>query len=180
MATLLAAHRAEFVAFAQARVKNPAHAEDIVQTAFTRATARADQLRDVETSAVAWFYRILRREIVDQRRRQGARGRAVAALALETPEIEPALEREARVCACVRRAAATLKPEYGEALARSVVDEIPVKDFAAEVGIQPNNAAVRVFRAREALKKKVESLCGACAEGGGCFDCTCAESAPAT
>ena len=35
-----------------------------------------------------------------------------------------------------------------------------------------NNAAVRVFRAREALRKQVARACGACATHG-CVDCTC-------
>jgi RNA polymerase sigma-70 factor (ECF subfamily) len=66
----------------------------------------------------------------------------------------------------------TLKPEYAQAIARVEVDELPVKDYAAESGITPNAAAVRVHRAREALRKHVVQACGACAEHG-CFDCSC-------
>ena len=53
-----------------------------------------------------------------------------------------------------------------------------VKDYAAEAGITSNNAAVRVFRAREALRKQVARSCGTCADHG-CLDCTC-ESASGT
>ena len=40
--------------------------------------------------------------------------------------------------------------------------------------ITANNAGVRVFRARQALRKRVVSWCGSCAERG-CIDCTCGE-----
>jgi RNA polymerase sigma-70 factor (ECF subfamily) len=55
-----------------------------------------------------------------------------------------------------------------------------VKAYAAQKGLTAGNAAVRVFRAREALKKRVAQSCGTCAEHG-CFDCTCgARTRPAT
>ncbi|RZO51679.1 MAG: hypothetical protein EVA89_33160 [Sandaracinaceae bacterium] len=44
--------------------------------------------------------------------------------------------------------------------------------FATEEGITSNNAGVRVFRARAALREKVTATCGACASRG-CVDCTC-------
>lgn len=39
----------------------------------------------------------------------------------------------------------------------------PVKDFAQSAGISTSNAGVRVFRAREALRKQVLKACGTCA-----------------
>ncbi|MBL8974662.1 MAG: hypothetical protein JNK56_28970 [Myxococcales bacterium] len=75
--------------------------------------------------------------------------------------------------AFVARLADNLKPEYAEALRRIEVDGVAVKDYAVEAGITSNNAAVRVFRAREALKKQVVRSCGTCADHG-CLDCTCA------
>jgi DNA-directed RNA polymerase specialized sigma24 family protein len=72
----------------------------------------------------------------------------------------------------VTRLARELKPEYAEALQRVEVEGAPVKGFAADAGITSGNAAVRVFRAREALKKKVTTTCGACAAAG-CTDCDC-------
>jgi RNA polymerase sigma-70 factor, ECF subfamily len=47
-----------------------------------------------------------------------------------------------------------------------------VKAFAEERGLTATNAAVRVHRAREALKKRVTQACGTCAEHG-CLDCSC-------
>ena len=79
---------------------------------------------------------------------------------------------EAEICACVSRLAATLKPEYAEALEAIEVAGTPVTTFAKQKGLSSSNAGVRVFRAREALKKRVIESCGTCAEHG-CLNCTC-------
>lgn len=76
------------------------------------------------------------------------------------------------ICACVSRLASTLKPEYAEALLAIDIAGTPVKTFAARKGLSSGNAAVRVFRTREALKKRETESCGTCA-GHGCLDCTC-------
>jgi DNA-directed RNA polymerase specialized sigma24 family protein len=52
------------------------------------------------------------------------------------------------------------------------VEGTPVKDYAARTGLSASNAGVRVFRAREALRKRVTESCGVCAEHG-CLDCHC-------
>jgi RNA polymerase sigma-70 factor (ECF subfamily) len=79
---------------------------------------------------------------------------------------------QTEICACVSRLASTLKPEYAEALTAIEVGGTPVKVFAEQKGLSSGNAAVRVFRAREALKKRVTESCGTCAEHG-CVNCTC-------
>ena len=84
----------------------------------------------------------------------------------------PSADMETEICACVSRLAATLKPEYAEALHAIEVTGTPVKTYAEQKGLSSSNAAVRVFRAREVLKKRVIESCGACAEHG-CLNCTC-------
>ena len=79
---------------------------------------------------------------------------------------------EAEICTCVSRLATTLKPEYAAALQAIDVQGTPVKAFAEQQGLSASNAGVRVFRAREALKKRVAESCGTCAEHG-CRNCTC-------
>lgn len=174
-AVLVENHRA-FLAFLERRVGDRGAAEDILQAAFSKGLERAGTLRD-EEAAVAWFYRALRNAVVDHYRRNGARSRALAAFAEEVAESETPDEDLARaVCQCVSRLADTLKPEFAQALRRIEVDGVPVKQFAEEAGITANNAAVRVFRARDALRKQVARSCGTCAEHG-CLDCTCGAGA---
>ena len=104
---------------------------------------------------------------------RGAADRALAQFAeeIETSE-EPNESMRGEVCQCVSRLAETLKPEYASALRRVEIDGASVQDFAAEAGITKGNAAVRVFRAREALRRQVAASCGTCAEHG-CVSCTC-------
>jgi RNA polymerase sigma-70 factor (ECF subfamily) len=164
-------HR-QFLAFLEKRVGNRAVAEDILQEAFTRSLQRLSSLRDGE-SVVPWFYRTLRNATVDYFRRQGVADRALAQFAeeLETSE-EPKEAIRDEVCQCVSRLAETLKPEYAFALRRVEIDGVSMQDFAAEAGITKGNAAVRVFRAREALRRQVAVSCGTCAVHG-CVACTC-------
>ncbi len=164
-------HRA-FLGFLERRLGRRDLAEDVLQEAFTR-SLRSPPSPMGEESAVAWFYRVLRNAVIDHHRRGGTNQRALAALAAELEErIEPDLDTRNAVCRCVSSLAGTLKPEYAAALRRVEVDGLSVREFADEVGVTANNAGVRLFRAREALRKRVASACGTCAEHG-CLDCTC-------
>lgn len=173
VAALLENQRA-FLRYLERRVGDRALAEDILQEAFAKVVARPDQA-PTDEGVVPWFYRTLRNAAVDQFRRRGAADRAYEAFAreLETHEA-PTSEMKGEICACVSRLATTLKPEYAEALQAIEVGGTPVKAFAEEKGLSSNNAAVRVFRAREALKKRVTESCGVCAAHG-CVNCTCSQ-----
>lgn len=164
-------HR-EFLGFLERRVGSKEVAEDILQEAFARSIDRIATIRS-EESAVAWFYRTLRNAVIDHHRRGQTSAKALDSFAQElSGREEPSEDVEEAVCKCVSRLAATLKPEYADALARVEVAGVPVKEFAEERGISSSNAAVRVFRAREALRKQVVASCGTCAEHG-CFQCSC-------
>jgi RNA polymerase sigma-70 factor (ECF subfamily) len=171
VAILLENHRA-FLRYLERRVGDRALAEDILQDAFAKVVTRPELAPDDE-AIVPWFYRTLRNAAVDQFRRRGAADRAYEAFARELDARDlPSDEMEAEICACVSRLAAALKPEYAEALAAIDVGGTPVKTFAEQKGLSPNTAAVRVLRARQALRKRVTESCGTCAEHG-CVNCTC-------
>ena len=169
--TLVENHRA-FLAYLTRRVGDRALAEDLLQEAFARTLARPDQVPEGE-ALVPWFYRTLRNAAIDRFRRQGAADRALEAFAreLETAEAVPDETRH-EVCQCISRLATTLKPDYADALQAIEVEGLPVKAYAERKGLTAGNAAVRVFRAREALKRRVVESCGTCAEHG-CLNCTC-------
>lgn len=175
VAALVENHRA-FLRFLEQRAFRRDVAEDILQEAFARGLQKAGEVRDRQ-AIIPWFYRLLRNAIVDHHRRRGASERALAAFAGELEaqdEHVPPPDDAARgeVCRCITRLGRTLKPEYETALQRIELDGIPVKTFAAEQGISESNAAVRVFRARDALRKQLVRSCGACAAHG-CLACTC-------
>lgn len=168
---LVANHRA-FLGFLERRVGDRALAEDILQDAFVKSVEKADELRD-ESSAVAWFYRTLRNAVIDHYRRTSTRSKALEAFAREMDgAVEPPPEIREAICGCVTQLAATLKPEYADALQKVDIDGMSMQQYSKAAAISPNNAAVRAFRAREALRKQVRASCGTCAEHG-CVECTC-------
>lgn len=176
VATLVANHR-EFLKFVERRVGSRDLAEEILQNAFVKNVEKFDAVRE---TAVGWFYKVLRNAIIDYRRRKDVADRRMENFA---SDVEASDHRDDEldgvVCKCVAEIATTLKPEYAEALHRIEVEGVSVKDFAAQIGISTSNAGVRVFRAREALRKQVVRSCGTCADHG-CLDCTCAKTSSGT
>lgn len=173
VAALVANHR-EFLRFVERRVGNRALAEEIVQDAFVRTLAPGTEIRD---SVIGWFYRVVRNAVIDHQRRQASANRRLDEFAAELAATHDGGEELSRVaCACVGELAGTLKPEYADALRQIEVAGVSVKDYAAAQGISAGNAGVRIFRAREALRKQVARSCGTCAEHG-CLDCSCGQSA---
>jgi RNA polymerase sigma factor (sigma-70 family) len=172
VAMLVGNHR-EFLAYVQRRVGDRALAEEILQEAFVKSLDRADQIRD---SAIGWVSRVLRNAVIDHQRRHASAARRLDAFAAELDtSTTPAGETYEAVCQCVARIAESLKPEYANALRRVEIDGVSVKDYAVEAGITSSNAGVRIFRAREALRKQVARSCGTCADHG-CYQCTCGAS----
>jgi RNA polymerase sigma-70 factor (ECF subfamily) len=171
LAALVENHRA-FLKYLERRVGDRELAEDILQDAFARVVTDPDQA-PADEGIVPWFYRVLRNAAIDQFRRRGAAARAMDAFARELATHSSAPpELEAEICGCVTRLAGTLKTEYAEALRAIDVEGTGVKAFAETHGLSASNAGVRVFRAREALKRRVVESCGTCAEHG-CRNCTC-------
>ncbi len=175
MVDLLVANHREFLRFVERRVGDRALAEEIVQDAFVRTLDGGVEIRE---SVVGWFYRVLRNAVIDRQRRQAVADRRLDQFAAELESAPHAGdELSSAVCGCVTRLADTLKPEYAEALRRVEVEGLAVKDYAESAGISASNAGVRIFRAREALRRQLARSCGTCAAHG-CLDCTC-NAAPA-
>jgi RNA polymerase sigma factor (sigma-70 family) len=152
MQALVDNHR-RFLDFLEPRTGSRAGAEDLLQSAFVRALEKGDGLPARE-SAVAWFYRTLRRALIDRHRARSAAGHALVARAREedpADEVEdPALRAE--VCRCVLDLLPTIRPVYAAILKRVDLEQEAVQHAAEAIGITPNNAAVRLHRARKALR----------------------------
>ena len=171
--TLLANH-ARFLRFLEPRVGSREAAEDVLQAAFVKGLTKAQDIQEGE-SAVAWFYRLLRNAVIDHHRRRAAEKRRLEVHASGLPEgVEDEALRET-VCECVGELIPLLKPEYATVLRRAELEGASLQTVAGELGITPNNAGVRLHRARAALKKKLEDTCGTCTEHG-CLRCSCAEN----
>lgn len=141
--------------------------EEVLYAAFHRAFERADQLRDPR-KAEAWVGRVVRNVLLDE---LGKRGEPV--LLVHEPDFV-APDGDGTGCWCVLAQAEQLKPAYAAILRRVVVDGVPVSQAAAELGLTPNNATVRLHRARKALKERLRDHCGT-TTAQACSDCGCAE-----
>jgi RNA polymerase sigma-70 factor, ECF subfamily len=166
-----------FRAFLLRRTGRESVAEEVLQGTLVRVLERgAPPLEGARL--MAWFYRVLRNALADHMRHARAGERALAREARDEAGavLQPGLKRSA--CTCLHRELEALKPEYAEAVRRVDLEEQSLAEAAEATGITPNNAAVRLHRARQALKKRLEKTCGACAAEG-CQDCDCARSAAA-
>ena len=173
IALLVKGHR-DFLAFLERRVESRAVAEDILQAAFTRGLERGGDVQDEKV--VAWFYRVLRNAVIDHYRQRSTAARAMEAWGRESPDVqEPEAELRQEICRCVSGLLETLKPEYRDALRIVDLEEGKLKDLAQRSGITAENAAVRVHRARAALRRRIEQACGTCSVHG-CLDCSCEAS----
>jgi RNA polymerase sigma factor (sigma-70 family) len=164
----------EFAGFARKRLGDPELAADAVQESLLKALKAADQIRD-EENAKAWFYRILRRTIIDLYRRRDARDRALAGLERELNS-PPDKEEEIVVCACMERLLPGMTPQYSVLLQRVDLNEESPDSVAASLGISRSNLNVRLHRARQQLKRRLEENCRLCAKHG-CLDCHCGSNA---
>jgi RNA polymerase sigma-70 factor (ECF subfamily) len=154
-------------------VQDAAIAQDILQSAYLKAIEHGAEIRHGE-STVAWFYRILRNAVTDHYRKGAARSRAHEAFLNEARvSYEPELAQT--VCACVGDVVHDLKDEYRTAIEQVDLGGKSVEDFAQAERISPNNASVRLHRARKAIARQLTTVCGACAEHK-CLDCTCRRS----
>jgi len=173
VAQLVAGHR-QFLAFLERRVESRAAAEDILQSAFARGLERGAGVQDEKV--VAWFYRILRNAVIDHYRHRSSSARTMEAWGRDfATNQQLAEELRGEICECISSLLGTLKPEYRDALRTVDLEEGSLSDLAQQSGISPENAAVRVHRARKALRRQVEQACGTCAEHG-CLDCHCQSS----
>lgn len=179
VSALLETHRAELLAFARRRLESAQSAEELVQQVALKAMGAAQSLKD-PAAGRAWLYRITRNALADVYAR---RPQAKISLDLASAQGDELMARHGQVaqmalpeqiCRCVLTQTGTLKAEYQHMLQQVVLEGRAVTEVAQEMGITANNAAVRLHRARAALKKKLVSHCGT-ESLLHCMDCVCDE-----
>jgi RNA polymerase sigma-70 factor (ECF subfamily) len=159
-----------FVAFTRKRVGDPHLAEDVVQESLLKAL-RSDRKPAVHEDVIAWFYRILRRSIIDLYRRRDVRNRALERLQVDLPE-QPTAATERVLCQCVKRLLSGLPEQYQDVIKQVDLDGVPLKEAASTLGLTTNNLTVRLHRARHRLRTELRRSCKMCSKHG-CLDCTC-------
>ena len=171
LATTLLANLSAFQSFARGRLHDDQLAADAVQESLLRAL-KSDRAPGPDGNVVAWFYRILRNVLTDLYRRRAAQIRALERFASEQPNELSDKELEKQACACLHALLPTLKPEYARVLQLADLDDQPMQVIAEKLGISLGNVKVRLHRARQQLRERLEETCRVCARHG-CLDCSC-------
>lgn len=172
--TALVNSREEFLRFLMRRTGTRSEAEDVLQDFCLRVLARKDQLRDAGRMT-AWLYAILRSTLNDHFRRAGRRSRLGEAVARE-PQADAApdaTEAMAAVCGCTAGLLPGLRPAEAEIIRRIELEEEDRASVAADLGLSAGTLAVRLHRARAALRDRLLDHCGSCCAEG-FEDCSCA------
>lgn len=168
----LLANRGRFLGFLAARLPHKAVAEDVLQQSLLKALQKQETLES-EASIIPWFYAVLRNAVTDYYRQQSSDERKIEIYAREKQSVH-ALDDRFRedVCECFRDLISTLKPTYSSVLNEVDLLGKPIAEVAADLGTTQNNVMVRLHRARQALRVRLEQTCDSCAEHG-CLNCTC-------
>jgi DNA-directed RNA polymerase specialized sigma24 family protein len=158
----LAAMRSAYVARVRRWPGVGGYEEDVVQDAFRRAAASEAAISDAAIGE-QWFFRVLRSAYVDHRRRADTRRRMLVEVANEIVVARQAVPEPPELsCPCLHRGISALRSEYRKALEVVELGGRTLVELAAAAGITPNNAGVRVHRARAALARLTRDCCRGC------------------
>ena len=169
---VLLEQRAAFRGFLRQHLADDAAVDDLLQISLIKAIDRSKTIRARERM-VPWFYRLLRRELVDHYRSVAARRRRDDAWQQLMPA-RPDAAMEQMVCGCFEALIPRLTQRAGELLRRVELQGERVSRVATDLGLTPAAATVALHRARSQLRRELVRFCGDCTQRG-CLDCDCAE-----
>jgi RNA polymerase sigma-70 factor (ECF subfamily) len=149
---------------ARAIVRSESFARDAVQDACVHAWRELPSLRDAERFD-AWLTQIVVNGCRSQLR--GTKRREVREIALNEPDSKgrsPQIRSEERLLGdrvvdaeAVRRAFVRLNPDHRTVLVLHYVDDRPVAEIAAAMGVASGTVKWRLSRARDALERALEA-----------------------
>lgn len=144
-------------------------AGEVYQRASLRALERCEALRERER-VDGWIRRIAVTSALDLLRERRGELSLPDDHELEAPAEDP----EGEVCMCSLALVNSLPESYEDILRRVDLDGARLADVAGDLQIAAGNAAVRLHRARRALRDRVRSHCGV-ETLAQCLSCTCDE-----
>jgi RNA polymerase sigma-70 factor (ECF subfamily) len=142
-------------------------ADDVYQRASLRALERCESVRDRER-VDGWVRRIVITSAFTALRER----RGEIALADDADLEAPAAEAD--VCACTLALMRSLPNSYGDIIRRVDLNGASLAEVAGSLKIATGNAAVRLHRARRALRDRLRAHCGV-ETMRQCLTCACHE-----
>ncbi len=171
-AVLTEVHRDMF-RFLVRRLGDEHEAADVLQEFYVKILTRFSDLRDADKLR-GWMGRVLKSVIADHYRAKGRRVRLAEAYKADAALL-PAIENDEIdlvICACLYKLLPTLKDEYAAILWHTDLIGETRDAIAADLGLNENAFRVKLHRARQALRKRLEQTCETCPRHG-FFKCGC-------
>jgi len=142
--------------------------QDLAQEIFMKMFAKLDTFR-AEQPLEHWVARIARNTCFDHLRRQKRRGElryadlreedtaVLEAILAKEGEVSDAIDSPEEVRDLVNRLLATLKPQEEAVLRLLDLEQLPVKEIAAQLGWGESKVKVTAFRARKKLQATLQT-----------------------
>ena len=151
-------HRTSFGLHARRFLRDPRDVDEVVQEAFLRLFLAMPELAS-ELQALAYCRRTITNLCIDRYRADQRRPRMVD---IESVPVDVLSDDEpadpvvqAEDAAIVREALALLSPLHREALVKREIEEKPLPQIAAELGVPEENVKHLLHRARRALRRRL-------------------------
>ncbi len=142
--------------FIARQVSSQADAADLTQQVFIKGFQSFDRF-DLDRAFAPWIYTIARRTLVDFFRARKPAGEPVLE-SIADPQSNPretALEKDR--ADTIWEIASGLKPQHNQVLLLHYKENFSMQEVARIMGITKSHAKVLVFRARAALKKRMQA-----------------------
>lgn len=165
----------EFLRFLIKRTASKEDAEDVLQDFFLKVVQNAQTIRN-RGALRSWLAQVLRHTLADHYRKSAIRRRAQQRLEVAQAFAVTSEEGERAVCSCLYRLLPALPPQYAQVIWRIDLLGQPRSQVAKSLRISANNMAVRIYRARQALRVALEGFCITCPIHG-FLNCGCEEAA---
>lgn len=163
--------------YLQKRFSSPSDAEEVLQAFVLRALERSSDIRDAD-SVRGWLSKVLATTVADFHRQTSKNKTREVPLPAELSDrvaVDQDAELESAICECLYAHLPLLKMEHAEVIRRIDLAGEPRETVAADLGVTVNNLTVRLFRARQALKDRLEDKCVICREDS-FLECRCGEA----
>lgn len=164
----------DLLRFLTRRLGNEDEAADVLHDFYVKVLSRIGDVRETEKLR-AWMRRVLETTLIDYYRAQGTRRQSEKEYHyLESVRLtgEGKDDLDLIVCMCLYKLLPTLKSEYADVLWRADLIGESRESIVRALGITESNLRVRLHRARQALRQRLEETCRTCPIHG-YMDCDC-------